>query len=92
MEKRLVNSTIAAQYCGLSVRSFRAFIKRSNIRCKLDGTRLYDLVALSRAIDRKTGQAPKIEMSKEHILQRELLKERANASIPRRHKRCKEAA
>lgn len=61
MEKRLLNSAEAAEYCGLSVRTFRSLVRRGVLPGALKQTRRYDRVALERKLDQLSGIGPHAE-------------------------------
>lgn len=49
--QRLITSKEAAEYCGLSVATFRSFAKRNNFR-RIPGQYVYDRIELDRILDK----------------------------------------
>lgn len=61
MMRRGLTIEQAAQHLGLSVSGFRHWLKRSRVRCRIEGTHRYDIKAIDAALDRLSGLAPKEE-------------------------------
>lgn len=61
-----MNAKKAADFCGLSVKGFHAWIKRCGLKIKVKNSNLYDIKALGIALDRLSGivEKPSIEIDK----------------------------
>lgn len=91
LQPRLMKAKEAAAYCGLSVAGFKAFLKSQKINCKIHRTRLYDLAALDRALNRISGLENPAK-SEAEIYYLEKARINKDAILPRRYKHGKDAA